>query len=49
MTFNLTGEDYADHIEGVENFKYLERILERSDDNWPEVLWNVGKSHRVWN
>ena len=38
-----------DCIEGVETFKYLGRILERSYDDWPKVLQNVGKAHRVWS
>ena len=32
--FSLTGEDNAECIEGVETFKYLGRILGRSDNNW---------------
>ena len=48
-TFILTGEDEEECIEGVETFKYLGRILERSNGDWPAVLWNVGKDHRVWN
>ena len=47
-TFSLTGEDYAECIEGVENFKYLGRILYRSDYDWTVVLRNVGKAYRVW-
>ena len=46
-TFSLTGEDDAECIEGVENFKYLGRILDRSVDDWPEDLRNVGKAHMV--
>ena len=38
-----------EYIEGVQAFKYLEWILDRSEDDWPEVLWNFGKDHRVWN
>ena len=48
-TFSLTGEDDTECIEGVETFKYLGRILDQSDDDWPAVLWNVGKARRVWN
>ena len=47
--FSLTGEEDAYCIEGVETFKYLGRIFDRSDDNWPAVLWNVGKACRVWD
>ena len=35
-------------IEGVKTFKYLGRILDQSDNNWPAVLWIVGKACRVW-
>ena len=48
-TLSLTGEDGAECIKGVETFKILGRILDRSDDDWTVVLWNVGKTHRVWN
>ena len=37
------------YIEGVENFKYLARILERSDNDWQAVVQNVGKACRIWN
>ena len=47
-TLSLTGEDDAECIEGVDTFKYLGRILDRSDDNWPVVLQNFGKARRVW-
>ena len=46
--FSLIGEDNPERIEGVETFKYLGKILDRSDDDWTAVLWNVGKAHRVW-
>ena len=46
-TFSLTGKEDVECIEGVETFKYLGRILDRLDDNWPEVIWNVGKACRV--
>ena len=47
--FSLTGEDDVDCIEGVGSFKYLGRILDQSDDDWPSVLQNVGKARRVWS
>ena len=34
---------------GVETFKYLGRILYRSDSDWPAALQNFGKDHRFWN
>ena len=47
-TFSLTGEDEAECIEGVGRFKYLGRLLDRSDNDWPEVLHNIRKSRQVW-
>ena len=47
--FSLTGEEDVDCIEGGDTFKYLWIILDPSDDKCPAVLWNVGKSRRVWN
>ena len=47
-SFSLTGEDDAECIEGVETFDYLGRTLDRSDNNWPAVLWNFGKARRIW-
>ena len=41
--FILTREGGAECIGGVENFKYLGRPLDRSDDNWPAVLRNIRK------
>ena len=32
----------------MENFKYLGRILDRYDNNWPGVIRNFGKVLRVW-
>ena len=23
--------------------------MDRSDEDWPAVFWNIGKAHRVWN
>ena len=43
------GEDKAECIGGVETFKYLGRILDRPDNDWPAVCWNVGKARRVWS
>ena len=46
--FILTGEEESEFIEGVEVFKYLGRLLDRSDNNWPEVLQNIRKAIQVW-
>ena len=36
-------------IEGVDNFKYLLQMLDRSEDEWPAVRRNVGKARRLWS
>ena len=38
------GEDEAECIEGVDNFKYLGRILDRSDDDWTAFRQIVNKA-----
>ena len=47
-TFILTGKDEAECIKGVGRFKYLGRLLDRSDDDWPAVLHNIRKTRKVW-
>ena len=47
-TFSLTGEEEAECIEGVEVFKYLGQMLDRSDDDYPAVLQNISKAQQVW-
>ena len=47
-TFSLTGEDEAEHIEGVGRLNYLGRIMYRSDNDWPEVLNNIRKARQMW-
>ena len=47
-TFSLTGDNEAERIEGVGRFKYLGRLMDRSDYDWPEVLHNIGKASQVW-
>ena len=34
-TFSLTGEYEVEHIEGLEVFKYLGQLLDRSYNDWP--------------
>ena len=46
--FSFIGEDEAERIKGVERFKYLRRMLDRSDDDLPEVLHNTRKARQVW-
>ena len=40
-TFSLTGEDGAEIIEGIEIFKYLGQLLDRSEDGLPASLRNT--------
>ena len=47
-SFSLTEEDEAECIKGVNNFKYLGRMLYRLDGDWPVVRRNVRKAHQVW-
>ena len=47
-TFILTGEEESEHIKGVEVFKYLRRMLERSEYYWIAVLRNISKAYQVW-
>ena len=47
VTFSLTGEDGTESIEGVDVFKHLGRLLDWSEDNWPEVLKNIRKAQQV--
>ena len=44
----LTWEEDAKRIEGVEVFKYLRRILNRSDDNCPAVIRSIWKARQLW-
>ena len=48
-SFSITGEDEAERIESVETLKYLGQILDRSDNDWPAVLCNVGKASQLWS
>ena len=47
--FSLTGEDEAECIEGVENFKCMGRIIDRSYNIWLVVCRNVSNACQVWN
>ena len=35
-------------IESVTEFKYLGRILTATDDDWTEVVGNLGRARRRW-
>ena len=41
-------EDKEECIEDEETFKYLGRIVDRLDDDWPAVCRNVGKARQLW-
>ena len=47
-TFRLTGEEEVERIEGAEVPKYLRRMLDRSDNDWTEVLSNIRKARQMW-
>ena len=47
-SFSLTRNDKAEYIEGVGIFKYMERPLDRSDNDLPEVRRNIRKARQVW-
>ena len=32
----------------MERFKFLGRLIDRSDDDWPAVLRNIRKARQVW-
>ena len=46
--FSLTAEEEAARIEGVEVFRYLGRLMDPSNNDWPEVLHNTRKARQVW-
>ena len=41
-------EAYGVPIKSVLEFKYMGRILTATDNNWPEVVRNLGKLRRSW-
>ena len=47
-SFIPTREDEVEFIDGLDTLKYLGRMLDRSDDNWPAVRRNFGKAPQVW-
>ena len=46
--FSLTVDDGVDCFEGVDSFKYLERVLHQMDDDWPVVLCNIRRARQFW-
>ena len=43
-----TFQAYGRPLETVAYFKYLGRIFTASDDDWPEVVDNLGKAQKIW-
>ena len=48
MGFSPDGKEGDDMVKGVEIFKYLERILYQTDDDWSEVRQNIMRTRSVW-
>ena len=48
IEFSLTGKEGEETIKLVALFKCLGRPLEHSDDDWPEVIRNIGRARQVW-
>ena len=48
MKFSLYGEEGDDMVEGLENFKYLGRILDQMDDDWIEVRQKTMRARLLW-
>ena len=43
-TFSLAGDDSSECFENVDSFKYFGCGLNRTDEDWSEVLRNNGKA-----
>ena len=41
-------EAYGAPIKSIPEFKYLGRILMATNDDWPEMVGNIGKARRCW-
>ena len=48
MEFILYGGEGGALVEGVENFKYLGRPLDQTDDNWTTIRQNIKQERTVW-
>ena len=48
MKFSLYGEEGDKMVEGLENFKYLGRILDQMDDDWIEVRQKTMRARLLW-
>ena len=47
-TFSLIWDDGVECIAVVEVFKYLGRMLDQLNNNWPAFLRNIRKAQQVW-
>ena len=41
-------ESYGEPLENVTTFKYLVQVLTAGDDDWIEVVGNLGKVRKIW-
>ena len=39
---------YVHPLETVKSFKYIERLITATDDDWPEVIINLHKLQKSW-
>ena len=46
--FSLMGEEGKENIYGVGIFKYLGRLLKRSDNDWTVARQNIRKDRQIW-
>ena len=47
-TIILAGNNGAECFKGVYDFKYLGRVLHRTEDYWPTVIRNIRRERQVW-
>ena len=48
MEFSLDGEEGDERVENVPTFRYLGRPLDKTDDDWKAVRWNIMRVRLVW-
>ena len=48
MKFSLYDQEDNNLVEGAKNFQYLVRALQHTENDWPEVHWNIGRARSVW-
>ena len=48
MEFILYGGEGGALVEGLENFKYLGRPLDQTDENWTTIRQNIKQERTVW-